>query len=158
MRKQIIFMGLSGLIVGIGVSLKVKKLNNSINEIKELAEKNRVQFILVNQWLKLKQSGGSICRYLSENGYEKIAIYGMGYIGERVLCELENSDVKIAYGIDKRADGITSSVDIFSLNENLPEVDAVIVSEPFYFDAVEPLLKEKLDCPVLSLEEIVYES
>lgn len=158
MRKQIIFIGLSGLVIGIGVSLKVKKLNNRINENKELAEKNRIQFTLINQWLKLKQNGGSICRYLSENGYKKIAVYGIGYIGERVLCELENSDIKIAYGIDKRADGIASSIDIFSLNENLPEVDAVIVSEPFYFGEVEPLLKEKLDCPILSLEEIVYES
>lgn len=158
MRKQIIFIGLSGLAIGIGVWLKVKNLNNKINETTELAEKNRVQFILVNQWLKLRQRDGSICSYLSENGYKKIAIYGMGYIGERLLCELENSDVKIAYGIDKRADGITSSIAIYSLNENLPKVDAVIVSEPFYFGEVEYLLKEKLACPVLSLEEIVYES
>ena len=41
---------------------------------------------------------------------------------------------------------------------NLPRVDAVIVSETFFFEDVEPMLSEKLSCPVISLEEIVYES
>lgn len=136
----------------------VRKAGEKQDENRKLAEKNRTQFFVVTQWLKLKQMGGNISNYLTERGYEKVAIYGMSYTGERVLFELKNAGIEVTYGIDKRAGGAASEIDILSLEDDLPGVDAVIVSEAFLYEEVEPMLRKKLSCPVISLEEVVYES
>ena len=36
-------------------------------------------------------------------------------------------------------------------------MDAVVVTVVYYFDAIEETLKQKVDCPILSLGDIVYE-
>lgn len=40
----------------------------------------------------------------------------------------------------------------------LPDVDAVIVSATYDFGSIYDYLKEKVKCPVISLEEIVEEN
>ena len=44
-----------------------------------------------------------------------------------------------------------------SLESELGDVDAVVVTAITYFDEVEEQLGRKLDCPVVSLENILYE-
>lgn len=142
----------------LGFRISDRKARTKEEESGKLAEKNRTQFFVVNQWLKLKQMGGNISNYLNERGYEKAAVYGMSYTGERVLFELKNAGIEVAYGIDKRAGGAASEIDILSLDDDLPVVDVVIVSEAFCYEEVEPILSRKLSCPVISLEEVVFES
>ena len=142
----------------LGLKTSEKKADKKTDENLKLAEKNRTQFFVMVQWLKLKQMGGNISNYLAERGYEKVAIYGMSYTGERVLFELKNAGIEVAYGIDQRAGGAASEIDILSPDDDLPGVDAVIVSEAFFYEEVEPMLRKKLSCPVISLEEVVYES
>lgn len=146
----------AGFLLGRRTSGKIE--GKKEDENRKLAEKNRTQFFVVNQWLKLKQMGESISGYLTERGYEKVAIYGMSYTGERVLFELKNAGIEVVYGIDKRAGGAASEINILSPDDDLPSVDAVIVSEAFCYEEVEPVLRKKLSCPVISLEEVVYES
>ena len=51
-----------------------------------------------------------------------------------------------------------SDIEVYSIYDRLPEVDAVIVREAYYFGEAAIGLKEKLNCPIVSLEEVVYES
>ena len=81
----------------------------------------------------------------------------MSYAGETLIEELKGSDITIAYGIDKNADSIYADIEVFALGDNLPDVDAVIVTAITYFDEIEEILSTKLKCPVLSLEDILYE-
>ena len=74
-----------------------------LEDQKKMTEKNREQYLLLNQWLKLRQSGKSICNYLSEKGYKTVAIYGMGMNGKRVVQELKDS------GIDRKSTRLNSS-------------------------------------------------
>ncbi len=141
-----------------GLRISNRKADKKADEYQQLAEKNRTQFFVVVQWLKLKQMGRSISNYLTERGYEKVAIYGMSHTGERVLFELKNAGIEVVYGIDKRAGGAAGEIAILSPDGDLPDVDAVIVSEAFFYEEVEPMLRKKLSCPVISLEEVVYES
>lgn len=39
--------------------------------------------------------------YFTQNGYQKIAVYGMHYAGERLVDELRNTEVKVVCGIDQ---------------------------------------------------------
>ncbi len=129
-----------------------------LEDQKKMTEKNREQYLLLNQWLKLRQSGKSICNYLSEKGYKTVAIYGMGMNGKRVVQELKDSGIEALYGIDKKADSIVSEINVLAADADLPETDAIVVSEPVYIEEITKLLKTKVHCPIVSLEEEIYQS
>ena len=107
-----------------------------LEDQKKMTEKNREQYLLLNQWLKLRQSGKSICNYLSEKGYKTVAIYGMGMNGKRVVQELKDSGIEALYGIDKKADSIVSEINVLAADADLPETDAIVVSEPVYIEEI----------------------
>ena len=43
------------------------------------------------------------------------------------------------------------------MQDQLTEVDAVVVTPIVFFNEIEKELSEKLDCPIISLEDILYE-
>jgi len=43
------------------------------------------------------------------------------------------------------------------MDDSLEDVDVVIVTAITFFDEIETKLSEKLDCPIISLEDILYE-
>lgn len=111
----------------------------------------------MNQWVKIKQEGKNLAAYFEKHGYKKIAVYGMSYAGETLVDELKGSDVEIAYGIDRKADTIYADIDVVSLEDSLESVDAVVVTAVTFFDEIEAKLCEKVECPIISLEDILYE-
>lgn len=127
------------------------------NKAKEMSDKHLALFLMMNQWVKVKQEGKKLEEYFIKNEYWKIAIYGMSYAGETLVDELRGTEVKVVYGIDKNADTIYSDIDILSMEDDLAKVDAVVVTAITFFDEIEENLSEKLDCPILSLEHILYE-
>ena len=58
---------------------------------------------------------------------------------------------------DKNADNIYSSVEVMNLSDDLPEVDAIVVTAVFFFDEIAEELADKVNCPIISLEDMVYE-
>lgn len=94
--------------------------------------------------------------YFDNHGYKKIAVYGMSYAGETLINELKDSEVELAYGIDQKV-GLYSYIDILSVDDPLPEVDAVVVTAITFFDEIEEKLRDKVSCPIISLEDILYE-
>ena len=44
-----------------------------------------------------------------------------------------------------------------SIDDDLEEVDAVVVTAITFFDEIEEKLSQKIDCPIISLEDILYE-
>ena len=106
---------------------------------------------------QVKQDNKDIAAYLLEQGYKKIAIYGMSYVGETLYHELEGSGIEIAYAIDKKAEGMFADIEVMSPDDVLPEVDAVIVTPVFFFDEIEELLVSKMNADIVSIEDILYE-
>lgn len=43
-------------------------------------------------------------------------------------------------------------------DDTLPDVDAIIVTAFFFFDEIEQELEDKIDCPIISIEDVVYGS
>ena len=148
-----------GLIMGIGsgVVLTCHYMMRDIKRKNELASKQVLVAQMLNQWLKIKQGGKSIAEYLSMKGYCKVAIYGMNYLGERLLEDLEDSEIIVAYTIDKGTKSAVKNVKCYTPEERLSEVDAVIVSVNYYFDEIKNELSPKIDYPILNLEEILYD-
>lgn len=114
-------------------------------------------FLLMNRWVNVKQKGKNLASYFEKNGYQKIAVYGMSYAGETLLEELRGSSVEVLYGIDQKSDVIYSDIEVMKPEDSLKKVDAVVVTAITFFDEIEETLSAKMDCPIISLEDILDE-
>lgn len=117
--------------------------------------KNSEFYKLVVKWLFLKQIQESIEDYFDEKHYSKIAIYGMHYLGERLLKELEGSNIQVLYGIDRNADNINCRVSMIKPEDDLPKVDVIIVTAIADFESIKKMLQDKVAYPVVSLKDVI---
>lgn len=134
-----------------------KSMEKSLSKSRNMSDKHLALFLMMNQWVKVKQEGKNLAEYFEKNKYKKIAVYGMSYAGETLLDELRDTDIEVVYAIDKNAESIYLDIDIVTIESDLQEVDAVIVTAITFFDEIEEKLKEKLKCPIISLEDILFE-
>ena len=81
----------------------------------------------------------------------------MGITGERLLEELDNTDIDVKYSIDKNAKNIYTVANVLSPDETLEEVDAVIVTTIAYYDEIEEMLSKKLKCKIVPLDDLIYD-
>lgn len=125
--------------------------NTIIDNNAKLKEKNDVLF----QWIDIKQKGESIGQILLEKGYKKIAIYGIYDLGERLYYELKDSSIEVKYIIDRNPSTKISDVEIYKPTDDFETVDAIIVTAIHYFDEIKNDLAKKMNCPILSLEDVV---
>ncbi len=131
-------------------SKKIKNLTDGHAKVHEL-------YMAFDQWLRIRQEGKTLVEYFEKNNYKTVAIYGMKELGERLYDELENSGIEVCYIIDKNADSIYADVDVITPDDDLKPVDVIVVTAIYYFDEIEEMLSEKVDYPVISLEDILYE-
>ncbi|MEY8375770.1 hypothetical protein AALD22_08310 [Lachnospiraceae bacterium 56-18] len=145
---------LAGTIAGIMATRKI--LLNLLRKNQENAEKFQILFQMMNQWVELKQKGINLSQFFEENGYKKIAIYGMSSAGEALCNELKDSDIEITYAVDKNKYGVVTELEVYAPDEELPDVDVIVVSAVAYYDEIAAMLEEKVKFPIVSLEDIVY--
>ena len=144
--------GAAGAAIGMG-----KITGEKINDTQRMSDKHLALFLMMNQWVKVKQEGKNLASYFEQNGYKRIAVYGMSYAGETLLDELNGTNVQVVYGIDKKADKLYAGVDILTIEEDLDEVDAVVVTAITFFDEIKEKLSARINRPILSLEDVLYE-
>ena len=157
MKKGIIgiLSGIAGIAAGAGTAGRV--LGKQLNKQSELSQKHLALYMLMNQWVQVKQDGKSLDSYFEKYEYKKIAVYGMNFVGQTLCKELEGSHIQISYEIDKNSENIYADFDVVTLEDNLEDVDAVIVTPIYYFDEIEEQLASKMSCPIISMEDILYE-
>lgn len=143
--------------VAMGVAGAVKVLLGREKNLQKMSDKHLALFLMMNQWVKIKQEGKQIADYLGKNGYKTIAVYGLSYVGETLLEELKDTSVQVKYAIDKKAGKIYDNVDIVAPEDELEEVDAIIVTAVYFMDEIEEMLSSRVSCPILSLEEVLYD-
>lgn len=128
-----------------------------LRKAKNIADKYLVLFLLMNEWVKIKQMNLSVADVLMKYGYRRIGIYGMSYVGQRLVDELENTAVEIKCCIDKNTAGSTyKSKKITTIDSIGDNVDCIVVTPVFYFDEIAEEIKDKVSIKVVSLEEIIY--
>ena len=163
MNKKILLATLTvgSAVVGamLGVAATAGELEKQISEKKKMSDKHLDLYLLMNQWVKLKQKGINLSKYFEKNGYNRIAIYGMSYVGETLVEELKGTNIEVVYGIDRNAENIwIDNMNVLSLDDELEDVDAVVVTAISFYDNIKDSLSRKLACPIVSLEDILYES
>lgn len=157
MKKAIIAItsALVGSVFGAGGSIKF--MSKKVKRQQELAEKHFTLYYLMTKWVWVKQEGKCLSEYFVQKGYKRIAIYGMNYVGETLLNELRNTDIQIIYGIDENAADMKLDICTITPDEKLKEVDVIVVTPVSFFDSIEEMLKKKVDCPIVSIEDVLYE-
>ena len=134
-----------------------KKLNDRVAANQALADKHLALYLMMNQWVKIKQEGKNLSSFFEREGYKEIAIYGMSYAGETLLEELEDSNIKVRYGIDRNVDRIDTGITVVAPDDDLEDVDVIVVTSITFFDEIEEMLIKKINCPIISLEDVLYE-
>ena len=124
-----------------------------LKEKDEYIDKFKNYFDVVHKWLAICQQDVSLTEYFITRGYRTIAIYGFGILGKHLYDELKDTEIEVKYAIDGQV-GL-SYIKVFSPEDVLPVVDAVIVTATFDFTNIEHKLRSKVDCPIVSLEEVV---
>lgn len=124
---------------------------------RQLSQKHFYMFQLLSQWMGLRQKDIHIEAYLQSKGYKSIAIYGMSYLGQRLYDELKRTDIKVKYAIDQNAEDLCTDLKVFYPTDELMQVDLIIVTTILYFYEVRENMMKKVNCTILSLEDIIYE-
>lgn len=157
-RKKSYLLLLIGMLIGtiISVGCLAKLFEKTECKTRKLSNKHFELFLMMNRWVKIKQEGKNIASYFTKNGYQKIAIYGMSYVGQTLLEELKNSEIEVAFGIDKNVDAIYTDIDIIFPDSMIKDVDAIVVTAITYYDEIVEKFRDKVYCPIISLEDILY--
>lgn len=155
MKKGVV--SILSMLAGAAAGAVGKIKGDKLDKAQKMSSKHLALFLMMNQWVKVKQEGKNLSKYFEDNGYKRIAIYGMSYAGETLIDELKNTNVEVVYGIDRRSESLYADIDIVSIDDSLENVDAVVVTAITFFDEIEEILCEKLDCPIISLEDVLYE-
>ncbi len=122
-----------------------------------MRDKFEAGFHILDRWLALWQHSESLVSYFEDNCLQKVAVYGMGSLGERLIDELDGTPVQVLYAIDRAAEQKKySDMKIYGVQEILyPPVDAICVTPvQAYWEVVEQL-SGRTEAPVISLEDAV---
>lgn len=156
--KNILKFSVIGCVIGTGIGCCIKFYKKLMESQGKLAYKYNCYYQTLNQWLKLLHRKKYISDYLIKTGYHKIAIYGIGNLGKRFIEELENTSVEIKYLIDKEPPKNLVTTIPYRIPEELPkDVDAIIVTAVFDYEAIEHKLVQKTKIPILSLQDLVFD-
>lgn len=161
MKKTVLLIteSLLGFLAGFyaGIWRIARKADNGLKLYEKNQQRSESYIDLMNIWIKKLHDGKSLATLCKTKNYKKIAIYGMNFVGERLLEELVADQVIVSYGIDRASHTIKSNVKVVTPDADLEQVDAIIVTPVFYYEDIKNELQSKTDCAILSLEHMVYE-
>ena len=147
---------ITGLAVMVGTLIYLcKKEHSRFMATDKIAQKYHNIALMMDLWVENKQWGKNLSSWFEERGYKKIAIYGMGIIGKRLTEELYETKTCVAYGIDQNAEQISVDICVKKPIDELEQVDVVVVTANVSINEVRCTLQGKLDCPIVSFEEIL---
>lgn len=92
--------------------------------------------------------------YLKQDEITSLAVYGYGVYGKKLLACLEEGNVQVAYVIDEHAGAFKQTRwQLKTMREKLEEVDLVVVTPIFAFEAIREQLSTKINSKCISLDE-----
>ena len=111
---------------------------------------------LMIQWIQIKDKGINITEYLEEQGYSRIAIYGIGDIG-KLCCDeiLASEDIKIINIIDAATQGDYKGYSIIRPEHISGNIDAIIITPIYCYYGIAEILCKLTTAKLISLEDII---
>ncbi len=163
MRVLIIIITiLIGIVIGIVLGMMISiKLTFAVAKNKEKRiQKNRIYINLMCDWMEKNLLGIRISDRINGIKANKVAIYGYGRIGKLLCKQLLNDGVEVTCILDKMKkendSNNTKEIDIYSLKDDYPNSDIIIVTPFLEFESiVEDIRKKDISSKIISVQELL---
>lgn len=109
----------------------------------------------LSDMLALKQRKASIADFLTKQSIYSIGIYGFQYLGQRIMDELEGTEIFVRYIIDRDHSFRNVKKPLKYISDILDPVDAIVVTPIFEFYNIKRILEEKFKGKIISIEDII---
>lgn len=138
-----------------GLLMRRKMLSGTKNLWKQFMKNDSI-IKLQDQWMDNRERGVSVESVILKNGFRHVALYGFGVLGKRLYKELKNSSIKVDYIVDRKKAGQGDEMLILSPDDDLKKTELMIITAIGDYISVREMMKKKLDCPIVSLEDVIY--
>ena len=130
---------------------------DAIGRLKDSNAKKQEFYDVLCAWIKIYASNVRLSHFFIKNGYKKVLIYGMKEIGKYLYDDLKNNkEIIMIHAIDKANIEASDAYSISLPSEILPDADVLVVTAIHYFNEIEEDMKNKVSCPIISIEDVVY--
>ncbi len=120
----------------------------------EIAEKQHCAFDVAYNWLLYLGEGKTINTYFQKKGYKKIGIYVMDIMGEYLFDQLAGTDVRVEFLMGNPQFIGREGVMYIGDHDQIPRVDAIIVSSAFYYENIKNRLKDQTETSIISIKDL----
>lgn len=120
-------------------------------------DKNGELYQFLFMLIHAQQRGLKVDAVLNKLNIKSIAIYGCDNLGKVLLNALAGSEIEVKYGIDRnpQTNYMEEQMEIYTLKDQLPLVDAIVVTAITFFDQIRDELSVLTDMRVISFEELI---
>lgn len=126
-----------------------KQKNSSFNGM-------RRNYLFLNEWMDKKRKNPlRLAESLAEYRTGRIAIYGAGELGIQLYKELRINGIEALCFIDRAQAEVGIRIPVYSLQDELPKIDTVIVAVVHSQETIKKSILEKINCRILFLEELI---
>ena len=146
------------ILIGTGGGYGYKVSKKWKAELLELRRKNAIQRNIITDlryMMYSKKDWSQVEQFMLGQGISRIAIYGMGILGQELANLMENSKIKICYGIDKRKKDTSCEVREPDQIDN--DMDMIIVTAEFDYTEIRRQLEELVNVPIVLLSDLLEE-
>lgn len=118
-------------------------------------KRNNKNLATFNKWVNIEEKGYRIAEWLKNHNFNKVAVYGYGYLGKHLVHELEADSINIEFILDKSSQAVHPTLKIcHDLNE-ISTVDVIIVTAVYYYEVIREELEKVTLSKIVSLWDIL---
>ena len=94
--------------------------------------------------------------FLKKQGLDRVAVYGLGKVGQLFVQMLKKEGVEVVYVTDQNKDTQVQGIKtIHSTEEMSDDVDAVIVTSGFYYSEIKRSIDKEINVRVILLRDLL---
>lgn len=108
------------------------------------------------EWMRKIASGEKIEQPLLDENIKRVGIYGVGRIGTSLEEYLPNAGIQVVCGIDMNPDKAFTDLKMYGLNDELPDLDAIIVTPTYAFGSIKKALSKVTTCKIISVDDLIF--
>lgn len=136
----------------------LKELSQAIQKGIEgrLKELDRLKTVadIYDRWLTANRGNDFVTQALKCAGYHVVAIYGMGKMGMRLYHEIR-MEIEVKCFIDRNAKYLKADIPVYTLEDDIPQVDLVIIALADKESKILADVSSKLHIPVKGIENVL---
>lgn len=112
---------------------------------------------IMDKWMTLRENKIKFSDYLFQLGIHTVAIYGCGLLGDHLYAELRE-EITVTCFLDRNADKLKREVDVFSLQDDFPLVDCIVITIINQVEKVKREIEKKFHGEIIIFAEWIEES